>query len=56
MLENSEDVKDLAAFADNNKETQGKKTIGDEKVGYLGYRVPSDNKNILIHARNTMSS
>ena len=25
-------VKDIDAFAENNKETQGKKTIGDEKV------------------------
>src|SRR4051812_5145807 len=29
----SEAVKALSAFADGNKETQGKFTIGDEKVG-----------------------
>jgi hydroxyacylglutathione hydrolase len=28
----SEPVKKLQAFAENNKETQGKFTIGDEKV------------------------
>lgn len=29
----SESVKKLHSFAENNKETQGKFTIGDEKVG-----------------------
>jgi len=29
----SEPVKKLHTFAENNKETQGKFTIGDEKVG-----------------------
>jgi hypothetical protein len=31
----SEPVKALHAFAENNKETQGRFTIGDEKVGRL---------------------
>jgi hypothetical protein len=28
-------TKDLLDFATNNKETQGKFTIGDEKVGFV---------------------
>ncbi len=31
----SEPIKKLQSFAENNKQTQGKFTIGDEKVGHL---------------------
>jgi hydroxyacylglutathione hydrolase len=33
----SEPVKKLQAFAEKNKETQGKFTIGDEKVSTLDF-------------------
>ena len=33
-LPQSDHVRELDAFAQNNKQTQGKKTIGNEKVSY----------------------
>ena len=33
-LPKSDHVKELETFAQNNKQTQGKKTIGNEKVRY----------------------
>ena len=39
-LPKSDHVRELDAFAQNNKQTQGKKTIGNEKVSYQMCNVP----------------
>jgi len=51
----SEPIKKLEAFANSNKQTQGKFTIGDEKVGSL--RVPDCDVLVAdMVCSNTMSS
>ena len=52
-LPKSDHVRELEAFAQNNQQTQGKKTIGNEKVSYLMWQHPTV---ILMYPRNIMCS
>jgi hydroxyacylglutathione hydrolase len=44
----TEPIKSLQAFAENNEVTTGKFTIGDEKVPYFPGRENEDDGNMLI--------
>ena len=46
----SEPIKKLEAFANANKQTQGKFTIGDEKVGFRSTRLYTVTDNTALSA------